>query len=669
LIKIVDLIFNKFNAMKLFISCFVWYVLIFSGFTVTTGYAQANYNCYIKNITQTSPTTLEFDIWLESTGVDTFKLTFIQAGIDFNYNGIINGGTLSGLMVANSADPSLPPSQQTHPIQINTTSKQYRIAASVANATIATTMIPPPGMNLGTFRITNTVPFTANSTPDFQWSFVNTPNQTQTAIGAYVNGATTGINLTIPANHFVLGNPVLNQIPNPTLAVLTNGSGADTICTGNTANIQVAIQGGVSPYTVIYSDGSQQDTVFNYLSGTDITVTPLVTTTYSLVSITDNSNNPCLANNGLVSVIVKNNTNLSLSQNGNAASVIGIKSSAVLVGEANQILFIDDECNRIGQISDLPGGNNPGLCNVSVQVENAVPNINGQPYTERWYSVVPSNNQNLNCEMSVYFTMEDFINYNAANGSFRDFPTTNNANDPNVANIRLMQRDFNDQLTFLIPQTSWNNTLNCWEIRFPVNRFLRYALTSINPDTISAPANIISFTGRKLQNSDELTWKATEKNMSQYKLYHSGDTLNFSLIKTVFSKAPNGNSSNPLTYITQNLNPLPGHNYYKLQLIDKNGDAWFHPQLVHLFWSSAATPIIVYPDGNQGMNIDFYSLSDQSLQIRLIDMSGRTIRVMNALVLSGNNKLKLPMDRLAQGIYQLQIFNAAEKLFSEKIFK
>jgi uncharacterized ubiquitin-like protein YukD len=69
------------------------------------------------------------------------------------------------------------------------------------------------------------------------------------------------------------------------------------------------------------------------------------------------------------------------------------------------------------------------------------------------------------------------------------------------------------------------------------------------------------------------------------------------------------------------------------------------------------------------MNIDFYSLSDQSLQIRLIDMSGRTIRVMNALVLSGNNKLKLPMDRLAQGIYQLQIFNAAEKLFSEKILK
>jgi hypothetical protein len=50
-------------------------------------------------------------------------------------------------------------------------------------------------------------------------------------------------------------------------------------------------------------------------------------------------------------------------------------------------------------------------------------------------------------------------------------------------------------------------------------------------------------------------------------------------------------------------------------------------------------------------------------------MSGRTIRVMNALVLSGNNKLKLPMDRLAQGIYQLQIFNAAEKLFSEKILK
>ncbi|MBL7754198.1 MAG: hypothetical protein JNM44_06960 [Chitinophagaceae bacterium] len=666
----------KFNAMNLLQSFKdtrlirrVMVILVLLVFSIKSELiAQADYNCYIKNIVQTAPNTLEFDIWLESTGPDTFKLTFIQAGVDFNLTGIANGGALTGIMVPGSADPSLPASQQTHSIQINTTSNQYRIAASVANAATATTMIPPAGMNLGTFRITNTVPFTTNSTPDFQWSFIASTTQTQTAVGAYINGATIGTNITNPARHFVLGNPVLNQIANPSSAVLMKGTGPDTICVGASANLKAVITGGVSPYQVIYFDGQQNDTVFNYTSGNDITVTPLVTTSYNLVAVYDNSGNPALANSGIVSVIVKNNNTISLATIGNAQSITGTVNGSALVSESTFIQFIDAECNRICAIEDLPGGNAPGQVFATVTVENALPTINGQPYTSRWFNLIPTINQNLSTRVSLFFTLEDFVNYNAANGPFRDFPVVGNAADPAVSNIRVIAVDLNNQWSLIQPQVNWDALFNHWEIRFQVSDMQRYALTSINPDTFSVPAQLVDFWGQKLATSDELFWTSSqEKNMAEYRLYHSTDNANYSLIKTLVSKAPGGNSTQPLNYKTLHVNPQPGHNYYKLQLVDQNNTTWFHSKIVDLFRSGEANPILVYPSGSNSYQVDYYSETDQEIIVRTIDMSGRTVRVQKNYLVKGPNTFSLSLDGLARGIYNLQFIAEGKRKLTERV--
>ncbi len=57
------------------------------------------------------------------------------------------------------------------------------------------------------------------------------------------------------------------------------------ICSGTVANIKVDITGGVSPYTLVYSNGVTNTTVPGYVSGTNIPVSPIATTTYSLVSV------------------------------------------------------------------------------------------------------------------------------------------------------------------------------------------------------------------------------------------------------------------------------------------------------------------------------------------------------------------------------------------------
>ncbi len=77
---------------------------------------------------------------------------------------------------------------------------------------------------------------------------------------------------------------VTTMVPPPTASVL---SGTASICVGASTNISVAITGGTSPFTVVYSDGSTNTTLTDYVSGTAISVSPANSTTYSLVSVTD----------------------------------------------------------------------------------------------------------------------------------------------------------------------------------------------------------------------------------------------------------------------------------------------------------------------------------------------------------------------------------------------
>lgn len=63
------------------------------------------------------------------------------------------------------------------------------------------------------------------------------------------------------------------------------------ICNGSCTDLSIAITGGwsgASPYDIVYTDGTSNFTITDYVSNTSIHVCPTTTTTYSLVSITDN---------------------------------------------------------------------------------------------------------------------------------------------------------------------------------------------------------------------------------------------------------------------------------------------------------------------------------------------------------------------------------------------
>ncbi len=75
-----------------------------------------------------------------------------------------------------------------------------------------------------------------------------------------------------------------NIILNNTMTAIISGTAST--CSASSTNLQVAITGGLSPYTVVYTNGTSNFTINNYTSGSAIAVAPTVTTTYTLISVT-----------------------------------------------------------------------------------------------------------------------------------------------------------------------------------------------------------------------------------------------------------------------------------------------------------------------------------------------------------------------------------------------
>ena len=178
------------------------------------GYSQTSYNCSIKNITQVDLKTLTFEVWLQNTGSTGLKLEALQAGINFNYDGLSNGGIITGAFVPGTANGVMPGSTQYSPDwNINQTSKQIRLLPAMEFSYAFPTNIPNSGggIRIGRFIMTNTVNF-ATATPNFTWSFANGSGYTtETIVDCYVNGSDLGTDITNTSNQIVIGNPVINQ--------------------------------------------------------------------------------------------------------------------------------------------------------------------------------------------------------------------------------------------------------------------------------------------------------------------------------------------------------------------------------------------------------------------------------------------------------------------------
>lgn len=190
-----------------------------------------SFTCTIKNINQPKNTdnVLEFDVYVYNTGKETIKFQSLQAGINFNYDGLANGGVITGQFVKNSADRTLLANQQNPNWTVNQETKQIRLLAAIQTSSNMAATIPVEGLKVGTFRLTNTKPF-ASVSPNLEWSFITANGKTKSTLTAFVDTKKNGQSLATQKafsyekqgpEFFVESNSVLNNKPsdNTTVAV------------------------------------------------------------------------------------------------------------------------------------------------------------------------------------------------------------------------------------------------------------------------------------------------------------------------------------------------------------------------------------------------------------------------------------------------------------------
>lgn len=359
---------------------------------------------------------------------------------------------------------------------------------------------------------------------------------------------------------------------------------------------------------------------------------------------------------------------LSLATSGNWTSVPGIHiDSFFQPNDGLEYSYYDSNCGLIASVQESSGGTSLGMVSCAVTVESTTPVSQGQPYVGRWYEIVPSNQGPAT--VTLYFTDEDFINYNANNGDFPDLAT--NAYDEtmttNLVISKISEGDLGVGTATEINATAvWDYETDRWELSFPVSGFSQFYVFSQDAGT-SLPVDLNSFTVQKLRTSVLAEWTTlSETNSSHFNVQRSSNSLDFETLGRVNSNATN--SSSKLDYSFLDPNPLTGNNYYRLEQVDLDGTKTYS-DLKNIFWTSNGI-ISIYPNPTKDqLNIDFSSEKVSQTEIKLFDMRGRLLKSKMIESHLGINQINLSMDELASGMYHIQLLENNVSIYNGKVTK
>ncbi len=184
------------------------------------------------------------------------------------------------------------------------------------------------------------------------------------------------------------------------------------------------------------------------------------------------------------------------------------------------------------------------------------------------------------------------------------------------------------------------------------------------------PVIISEFTGRKSGNAILLNWTSgTEINLSHYNIQRSVNGSDFITLGRVDSRSVNGNSSTDLDYSFTDPHPAPGHNYYRLEMADKDGHRRYSKVVDLVNSNNSSTIVLLQNNARSLVNINITSLKTSTATIKLADINGRILKSIQAGIEKGNNNLPLSIDQLTPGIYFIQVYEDGRFSYSGKIMK
>lgn len=387
-------------------------------------------------------------------------------------------------------------------------------------------------------------------------------------------------------------------------------------------------------------------------------VPPVGTTTYM---VTGTDANGCSAT-----------STVNVTANAASGQLAAVTSSQTQThGDDQDLDYSDATCNLIASVDDGAAGNILGLTSATVNVDATAGTHNGQPFVRRWYQITPSSNGSA--DVVLYVNQSDFDDYNAVVlPPYLPMPTSGNNADPNIPNIRITKNDdagLGTNPIVITPAVNWNGQY--WELSFNTPSFSQFRIHSVNMFNAPLPVVITEFKGQLQATTDLISWTtSSEINSDYFVVEYSQDAKNFQPIATVASQAPQGNSQVALNYQIEYKMPQSGHNYYRLKQVDLDQKSTYHAKVIDLLRTDNNGVVKIYPNpANEALHIDWNAQKAAQVEIKVIDMSGRTVHVTALQAERGAQTASIALNGLSAGVYSLQFIENGSTRFTGRFTK
>ncbi len=178
------------------------------------------------------------------------------------------------------------------------------------------------------------------------------------------------------------------------------------------------------------------------------------------------------------------------------------------------------------------------------------------------------------------------------------------------------------------------------------------------------PISLLRFAATGKDYTAYLNWAtSSETNSLRFLVARSLDGSHFTPVGSVNAA---GQSTTTRTYsFTDDLSRIlngPATVYYRLLMLDYNYDQKASPIVtVKLGDAKAALSLLYNPVQSEAV-LHYQSLRTESVAIRLIDATGRTVVQLNKAAITGDNQYRLPTATLAKGIYKIVLTGSGQPL-------
>lgn len=354
-------------------------------------------------------------------------------------------------------------------------------------------------------------------------------------------------------------------------------------------------------------------------------------------------------------------------------TLAGVVGSATCENRAVAVTgttYYANTCDLIARVVPSGGSAVTGNINVCVTRDASVQTFNAEPYVARHFDIEPATNASTaTARVTLYFTNQEFVDFNAASAGFPLLPTVaggGNA-DPNIANLKVTQYHgtptsspsspgmytFMGGQGFLIDPADvdivWNGLY--WAVTVDVTGFSGFYVHTNISWPLSITLNYLR--GVKQGDKNNLSWKVTCNSTPKatLTLERSSDATNFSAIYTITADALR--CQQPFDHL--DANPLAGKNYYRLKMVDNNGKITYSNIITLLNSTKGFEVMNIAPNPitNGQFKLNVTSAENTKLNVVITDIQGRVVQKQTMNIIAGYNSLDMSVTNLASGTYNI----------------